>query len=414
MYTPAVGGAEDHMRAISERLAARGHEVIVLTADVSFHEDLWPGRPGGLPEKETINGVRVVRMAPGGGCVSAMFEAWKRMRGGYRSLRLLFGEDGLEFLTRRPFLTSLIPTLLRTRADVVTAANWYWPPVYHAYLAKKLKRFTLVGIPLFHTAEAWCNQEIYRRMLGACDGVIVNTEHEGNFVRERAATRVMVGGVGVDPELFRARDGSVIRRRYGLENRLIVGYVGRQAANKGAAELLRAMADVWRWNPEVRLVLAGPRAVRDKEMEQTLSRLTPFENERIVRINEFAQTDKASIFDAFDVFVLPSTSESFGISYLEAWLCKKPVVGANIGPTRCVIDDRSDGLLVDPGQPSDIGRAIIELLSNSAMRRAMGETGYAKTVSRHTWDQVTDKIERLYFSLAANNRNRQAFAAVES
>jgi hypothetical protein len=31
-----------------------------------------------------------------------------------------------------------------------------------------------------------------------------------------------------------------------------------------------------------------------------------------------------------------------------------------------------------------------------------------------TWDQVTDKIERLYFSLAANNRNRQAFAAVES
>jgi glycosyltransferase involved in cell wall biosynthesis len=404
MYAPAVGGAEDHMRAISERLAARGHDVTVITADVTFHEDLWPGRAAGLPESETINRVRVIRFPPDGGALRAALSAWQKLPGGYRSLRLMFGEEGLALLARKPFLSALLPYLLRTRADIVTSANWYWPPAYHAYLARKLKRFALVGIPLFHTAEAWCSQDIYRHMLGACDAVIVNTEHEADFVRRRAATRVVVGGVGVDPELFRERNGSMIRRRNGLDNRPVVGFVGRQAANKGAAQLLRAMANVWRWNSEVRLVLAGPRANLDKQMEPAFAGLTAFEKERIVRIDDFAAAEKASLFDAFDVFVLPSTAESFGIAYLEAWLCKKPVVGANIGPTRCVINEGVDGLLVNPGDPSDIAGAVINLLSDPSRRRAMGESGYEKTVSRFTWEQVTDKVEGLYLTLQAKKR----------
>jgi glycosyltransferase involved in cell wall biosynthesis len=164
------------------------------------------------------------------------------------------------------------------------------------------------------------------------------------------------------------------------------------------------MANVWRWNSEVRLVLAGPRANLDKQMEPAFAGLTAFEKERIVRIDDFAAAEKASLFDAFDVFVLPSTAESFGIAYLEAWLCKKPVVGANIGPTRCVINEGVDGLLVNPGDPSDIAGAVINLLSDPSRRRAMGESGYEKTVSRFTWEQVTDKVEGLYLTLQAKKR----------
>jgi glycosyltransferase involved in cell wall biosynthesis len=129
--------------------------------------------------------------------------------------------------------------------------------------------------------------------------------------------------------------------------------------------------------------------------------LTSFERERIVRIDDFAESDKPSIFDAFDVFALPSTAESFGIAYLEAWLCRKPVIGASIGPTRCVIDDGVDGLLVDPDDSQDIAKSIIELLSDASQRRSMGEKGYAKTVSYFTWEQVTDKMEGLYLDLTS-------------
>jgi glycosyltransferase involved in cell wall biosynthesis len=93
---------------------------------------------------------------------------------------------------------------------------------------------------------------------------------------------------------------------------------------------------------------------------------------------------------------MPSKEDSFGIVYLEAWLCRKPVIGARIGSTQCVIDEGRDGLLVDPESAEDLARAIVSLLSNGELRAAMAEAGRAKTVARHTWDKVTDRMESLY------------------
>ncbi|HEV8355633.1 MAG TPA: glycosyltransferase family 4 protein, partial [Gemmatimonadales bacterium] len=81
---------------------------------------------------------------------------------------------------------------------------------------------------------------------------------------------------------------------------------------------------------------------------------------------------------------------------LEAWLCRKPVIGARIGSTQCVIDEGRDGLLADPESAEDIARAIVSLLSNGELRASMAEAGRAKTVARHTWDHVTDRMESLY------------------
>jgi glycosyltransferase involved in cell wall biosynthesis len=120
-----------------------------------------------------------------------------------------------------------------------------------------------------------------------------------------------------------------------------------------------------------------------------------------VHVGVFEEKDKGSLFDAFDVFALPSKEESFGITYLEAWACGKPVIGARIGPTQCVIDEGVDGLLADPDDPEDIARALIKLLSSSETRERMGRSGQAKTMARYTWDKVTDRIEKLYLDLAA-------------
>ena len=137
-----------------------------------------------------------------------------------------------------------------------------------------------------------------------------------------------------------------------------------------------------------------------------IDRLSEYQKERIVRIDEFDEADKGSIFDAFDVLALPSKEESFGIAYLEAWLCSKPVIGARIGSTQCVIDEGIDGLLVEPNDAEDIARAIIELLSNSDMREKLGRNGHNKAISQYTWDKVVDKVEGLYLGLAATKAAR--------
>lgn len=399
MYAPALGGAEHHLKAISEGLASRGHDVTVLTANARDIPELWSGYRGTLPAVEFKNGVKVIRFNSNGGLLGSAFHCWQRMRGGYRSQRYLFGSDGMEFLMRRPLLVQLVPYLAYTHADIVMTMNWFWPPAYFTYLARKLRRFKLVGIPLFHTAETWCDRAIYKHMLANSDAIIVNTPYEKNFVEKCAEVQVEVGGVGIEPKCFEHCDGHEIRERYRLRAFPVVGFVGRQVANKGVIKLLQAMETVWKWNSEVRLVLAGPKSHRHPEVDAKIAFLSNFERCRVVLIDDFPDSDKASLFDAFDVFALPSTAESFGIAYLEAWACRTPVIGSRIGPTECVIDHGIDGLLVDPADPEDIGRAIIDLLSDPSKRQKMGEKGRAKTLSHFTWDKVTDKVESLYFSL---------------
>jgi glycosyltransferase involved in cell wall biosynthesis len=238
-------------------------------------------------------------------------------------------------------------------------------------------------------------------MLADCDAVIVNTSHEGDFVQARGAPRVEVVGVGVDPADFAHPEGRAVRARHHLANYPVVGYVGRADLKKGALLLLRAMKEVWKWNREVRLVLAGPRSGRTKEVEIFIAGLTEFERERIVLIDDFPESAKPSIYDSFDLFALPSVGESFGIAYLEAWICGKPVIGARIGSTKCVIDERVDGLLVDPLDPAEASRSIIELLSDRERRDKMGRMGRDKVIARFTWEKVISRMEKIYLEVLA-------------
>ena len=395
LYPPVLGGAELHLKMLSEELVARGHSVTVFTANVTDGTGAWLSRYGNLPEEEIINGVRVVRFDPRRGRAERALDGLLRMRGGWRTVNSLLSPSGRELLLQGPRTFGMIGAIFRAKADVVASMNWYWPQAYYTHLAGRFRRIPLVGIPLFHTAQPWCSRPVYERMLARCDGLAAATSHEKEYAERRGAKGADVVGVGVEMEDPEARDGARVRSRYGLGDFPVVGYVGQQLAAKGVAKLIEAMPWVWHWNPETRLVLAG-KSVGDPEVEGALRSLSAPERARVVQIGRFEDGEKASIFDAFDVFAMPSKEDSFGIVYLEAWLCRKPVIGARIGSTQCVIDEGRDGLLVDPESAEDLARAIVSLLSNGELRAAMAEAGRAKTVARHTWDKVTDRMESLY------------------
>lgn len=408
LYYPALGGCELHVQRLSRGFVARGHQVTVLTANVRDIRQLALGTFGGLPEEEVVDSICVRRFRPDGGTAGKTLDVWQNLiRGSYRSLSLLLGEYRANALLTKPLFIQIIPALLAIQADIVLSANWFWPAAYCVHLAYKLRNFPLVGMPLLHTAEPWCaDRLIYRKMMSSCEMLLANTEYEANFVRQLGAKRAEVVGVGIDPSSFENPDGRSIRRRYGLEKYPVVGFVGRMTPNKGVFLLLRAMRSVWRWNQEVRFVFAGPGAGRGKKVDAFIANLSEWEKHRLIVIDDFADADKASLFDSFDVFALPSTGESFGIAYLEAWMCGKPVIGARIGPTQCVIDHGVDGLLVDPENPEDTAGAIIGILSDPARGQQMGRCGRAKTMSRFTWDKIVDRVERLYTEVAEARRKR--------
>lgn len=108
--------------------------------------------------------------------------------------------------------------------------------------------------------------------------------------------------------------------------------------------------------------------------------------------------DLARYYNLADVFVLPSvdTSEAFGLVYVEAMACAKPVIGPRLPGVRTVIDDGVTGLLVDPGNEDDIVQALDSLLADPAYRQRLGAAGLAKVQQRYTWPLVAERVEEVY------------------
>ncbi len=403
LYSPSSGGAQKHVKEVSDRLQSRGHQVTVLTTNAKNDRNLIDGIEEALPKVELIDGVRVFRLRATPGLLAKGLDGLVNLRGGYRLLTALLTPSGLDMLSLHPRNLGFIRSVIHSGADVVVSWNWYWPPAYHAYLARRLRRLQLVGFPLFHTEEPWVQRSVYNRMIALSDAIVVNTSHERDFILRRVPTarKVVVAGVGVDPAQFERRQGKAFRTRHALGSEPLIGFVGRMTPNKGVKKIIEAMGAVWSWNKNVRLVLAGNYANYFPQLDSLLGRLAPHERARILMLPNFSETEKADLYDSLDVFVLPSIAESFGIAYLEAWMCRKPVVGSRIGSTACVIEEGVDGMLVDPNDPSDIAQAIIQLLADPDRRARMGERGHTKAMKDFTWEKVTDRVEQCFLDLTS-------------
>ena len=151
-----------------------------------------------------------------------------------------------------------------------------------------------------------------------------------------------------------------------------------------------------------------PGTPKAEEVRVALAGLTADERARLVLLDHVPAAAMPSLFDALDVFAMPSVVESFGTVYLESWLCRRPVVGARIGAVACVIDDGRDGHLVDPADPRETAAAVSALLDDPELRARMGEAGRAKTLARFTWDRLVDQVEAIYLDLARRREHARS------
>jgi N-acetyl-alpha-D-glucosaminyl L-malate synthase BshA len=100
-----------------------------------------------------------------------------------------------------------------------------------------------------------------------------------------------------------------------------------------------------------------------------------------------------------DVFLLPSSSESFGLVALEAMSAEVPVVASNIGGLPEVVDHGATGFLHDPGHTAGFVASSLKLLENESLRRTMGRRARRVARARFSVDEMVDRYVRVYDSL---------------
>jgi glycosyltransferase involved in cell wall biosynthesis len=172
----------------------------------------------------------------------------------------------------------------------------------------------------------------------------------------------------------------------------MVLFLGQHFSYKGFRVVLDAAPLVWRHVPEVAFVFAGPPVGRSERAFAGADR-------RILRLGTVGLREKTDALAACDVLCVPSTQESFGGVFTEAWSLGRPVIGSDIAPVREVIDDEVDGFVIPPSAPFVAAR-IRWILEHPAEAAAMGDAGRRKVAERWAWPVLAAATERIYEEVA--------------
>jgi len=302
------------------------------------------------------------------------------------------------------FLMASLAVGLCHRFDAVHAGR-VLPEGFVGWLVARLTRRPLViyshGEELTTWRQAWKMQAMvwtYRH----ADLVIANSE----FTRDElvklgvAAGRIRLLYPGVDVARFRpGLRHDDLKADIGLiaGEKLLVS-VGRLSRRKGFDQVIRAMPLLLQRGLAVRYVAIG--IGQDRDYLQALAREQGV-SERIHFVGHVAPHDLPRWYNAADVVTMPNRdidgdTEGFGMVFLEAAACAKPVVAGLAGGTGAAVIDAVTGLRVDGTSTQAVADALGRLLENPVLAEQLGRKAYARAVSDFSWQCVAEHTRQIH------------------
>lgn len=193
-----------------------------------------------------------------------------------------------------------------------------------------------------------------------------------------------------------------LRERWGLGEAPVVLFLGRLHFKKGLDLLIPAFDALHRRMPDAQLVIAGP------ENDDYGRQVRGWVRERGLRadVHFVGLLDGADVVQAYvdaDVFALPSYTENFGMTVVEALACELPVVISDQVNIHAEVSGADAGL-VTRCDADDVAQALETLLSDADRRRAMGEAGRRLVQARFTWPAIVDALTVEYERVIARHR----------
>jgi glycosyltransferase involved in cell wall biosynthesis len=175
-----------------------------------------------------------------------------------------------------------------------------------------------------------------------------------------------------------------------------IAIVGRLTPWKGHRELLRAFAEVAREAPNARLLVVGEVAFWEDSYGPELHELA-----RTLGVSDLVswlgfRRDVPDVLAASDVFALPSIDEPFGRAVVEAMAVELPVIGTRSGGVPEIVVQGETGLLVAPGDAADLAKALLRLVRDADLRRAMGRAGRARATDLFNVDRTAERVQGVY------------------
>ena len=225
--------------------------------------------------------------------------------------------------------------------------------------------------------------------------VFVSEELRKSFVKHtplgpRVATVITNG---IDTERFAGRPAG-LRAELGIgPDEFVIGTVGNPGRAKGFDVLIEAAAILKERGSRVRFVVAGD--LSDGRGSDMLALRSARGLDDDVLFIGFRR-DVEKVLGALDLYLLPSRSEGFSLSIVEAMAAGLPVVSTRCGGPEGILEHGVTGILVENESPTAIANAIEELRADPAKARALGADARVVVRQRYTRDAQIKAYEKLY------------------
>ena len=203
---------------------------------------------------------------------------------------------------------------------------------------------------------------------------------------------------GIFPEIFNTPNfqAGVLKQLSQVKDKYIILYLGRIHPLKGIDLLVEAFGDIAKIREDVCLVIAGDDEVGYRsQLELQLSNLGILD--KTIFTGLLNETDKVAMLGIADIFVLPSYSEGFSMSILEAMASGLPVVITD----KCYFSEvgtSGAGLIVETSS-DQLRDALMSFFENPGKIKQMGGKGRQLVLQKYTWDKVVDQIKLIYQNL---------------
>lgn len=355
-YPPSLGGIEVFTENLACTLAKMGHKVIVVTSNIH-----------GLADTEVVNGVEIVRLP----CKPLMKGRLPipDKNAAHKSLMAKLESQPIDsiLINTRFFPHSFVgaelsrkkgirPIVLDHGSDYITLDNPLLDIAIKAYehaVTHRMKGYNPDFYGISNASVRWLSN------FGIdAKGTISNAMDSDTFV-SNASDRDFRAELGLSPQAF------------------IVAFTGRLIPEKGVKSLLDA-AKLIPSELDVHIVLAG-----DGPMMQDVK----LAEGNVHPLGRIDRCDMAALLLKSDAFCLPTRSEGFSTSLLEAAACGCAPIITNVGGVEELIPDDSYGIMLDDASPESAAEAISFLAAHPDVARSIGAKA-AMRAKEFDWDRT--------------------------
>lgn len=297
-------------------------------------------------------------------------------------------------------------SMLKAFINLIKLISKYQPDVVHSHmyhanilsrLAKVFTKLPRLVCTAHNTNEGGMLRMLSYRLTDFLADEFTNVSKEAvdTFEKKKAVSinRMIAthNGINTDNFIFNPISRSQIESKYKLEGKKLFIAIGRFHKQKDYPNLLNAFSDLAQKNSAIHLFIVGDGELRPS-IEQMIKDKNLTDNITLLSIRK----DVPELLSAADVFVLPSAWEGFGLVVAEAMACERVVVATDCGGVAEVLGE--EGFLVPPKNSHALMAAMQKAISLSDEEaKAMGAAARKRILEHYSLDSVVDNWLKVYF-----------------